>query len=249
MNSASRRSPCFARQSATWLVSLPLWIIDKLGHVFLEFLMKFSGKAKFQGPPDSSRHHLTALAESDSMMMFAPLIDSLLREILIARRIANISAELISILGIGLEKRAMKRWSAPLKTPPTAAWLKRLSNDASTFHLTHPMGGGPHDFGEITECSGFFDLRMPIGCHWRQHGFRTISSAEKGNGSFQPLIHHPNRRRIRSEFQIEKMIYRQILEHFFPSRLTKWLWRKWHSTLFQRIGHVFFGVSIEKKLL
>lgn len=155
MNSASRLSPCFARQSATWLVSLPLWIIDRLSHDLLAFLMKFNGKAKFQGPPESSRHHLTALAESDSMMMLDPLIESLLMEILIARRIAKISAELISIFGIGLEKRAIKRWSGPLSTPPTAAWLKRTSNEASTFHLTHPGGEAPMILPRLQIASDF----------------------------------------------------------------------------------------------
>lgn len=109
---------------------------------FLAFRIKFRGNFKFHGPPHSSLHHLTAFNESDSMIICRCLILSLDEVIFIARTIAKISAELISIFGIGLESRAMNTPDSDRRTPPAAAWDRLGSYDASTFHFRMFFGGG-----------------------------------------------------------------------------------------------------------
>lgn len=99
---------------------------------------------------------------------------------------------------MGLEKSAIKCSLSSLRTPPTTTWLRRLSNEASTFHLIHSSGGAAH---ETVKDSSINDLRGGFrggGFHCRQHGLLAISSAENGDWSFQPLINQPRRKRINS---------------------------------------------------
>lgn len=55
--------------------------------------MKFRGRISFMDL-ESSKHHLTIVVESNSIMMLRHLIRSMSIEILIARRIVNILADL-----------------------------------------------------------------------------------------------------------------------------------------------------------
>lgn len=99
------------------------------------FLMKFRWKDKFQGPPSFEVHHLTALSESDSTMIFFISIRwELAAVIWKARNVAFTSALFISIGGIGVEKRQIKSPLEFLKTPPIAERFRRGLKEASTFH-------------------------------------------------------------------------------------------------------------------
>lgn len=99
----------------------PLWVIEMFIHDLLTFLMKLRLKFKFHGPTLCSLHHLTTFIESDSIMIFWCLTLSLCIEIFKARKMANTSAEFISIHGMGLEKIHVKHPLSSLSTPPTAA--------------------------------------------------------------------------------------------------------------------------------
>lgn len=59
-----------------------------------------------------------------------------------ALHIARTSAPLISVGGIGDEKRHWKLPSWFRKTPPTAKRDSDGMNEASTFHFKHSMRGG-----------------------------------------------------------------------------------------------------------
>lgn len=189
-------SPCLARESATMLAPLPLWLISRLSHLLRAFRMKFSWKFRFHGPPTSSLHHLTALTESDSMMMECFLMLSLLIEIWIARYMASISAQFISIGGIGLDNMHLKlpRWSR--RTSPIADDSLAVFTDASTFHFCWFLDGGSQDKGWANP----YTLPTPWcwSFHERHVGFLMISSLEYGKGSPQPFIHQLNRRSTRS---------------------------------------------------
>lgn len=175
MNSSLLVSPCLAKESATPFVLLPLWIIERESHCFLAFLMKFSMKLRFHGPPWSRLHHWTALRESETIVMVWLLILSELREILVALNIANTYAEFISRSGMGEENRQMKLPKVFRRTPPTAAWSRWCLKDASTFHMRVSLRGGDHTCGV-----GWWIIRLgrPILFQLRQMGLRSTSFGE-----------------------------------------------------------------------
>lgn len=135
-------------------------------------------KLRFHGPPSLFLHHLTALAESGSIKsLVKELIRSQLLDILIARCIAKISALLISIGGIGEEKRQMKAPLLSRSTPLMAALKRVLLAEASTFHLRTFEGGG--DQFLTSEASAREGARLrQLDFHGRQDGFCNISFEE-----------------------------------------------------------------------
>lgn len=168
--------PCFARASTTVFDSLHLWIMRACSLEWRELRMKFNIKLRFQGPPWFELHHFTVLTESDSKMSEWELINGLDREILTARKMAKISAELISIGGIGHGKTHKNiPWSF-LKTPPIALWWRIGSREASMFHL-YPKDGEGLQF-QLGFMRGMTLPSCGFDTHLRHSGFRTISSEE-----------------------------------------------------------------------
>lgn len=100
-------------------------------------------KFKFQGPPFDSEHHLTALHESDSIMILWERNLSQLRVIWTAQWIARTSVEFISIGGIGHEKIHRKLPLELRRTPPIADRSIDRLWEASIFHFRMEEGGGP----------------------------------------------------------------------------------------------------------
>lgn len=196
MNSERRWSPCLARESATKFALRLLWQISMFRFFILAFLIKFRWKVKFQGPPHSLLHHRTAFVESDSRMNMQFWTLWFDNEILIARWIARTSALLISMNGIGEEKRHIKFPEWFLSTPPIAEHDSSSFTDASTFHLIKFVTGGLHEIW-------FFWIMRPLiedssFLHNRHWGLWEMSEGEYGKLSPQPEIHHPSLSKIRS---------------------------------------------------
>ena len=105
-------------------------------------VMKLSWKVRFHGPLLSPLHHFTAFTESDSTIIWLLRGLPMDNEIRIALWIASTSAWLISISGIGVEKRHKNfpNWSR--RTPPMADFASFAFRDASTFHLREEKLGG-----------------------------------------------------------------------------------------------------------
>lgn len=165
-------SPCLARQSATALDSRVLWIMEMPAPVEIWDRMKLRMKCTFHGPPEASLHHLTAFAESDSIIKWRSLVRLEPIEIFMARWIAKISARLISIVGMGEENKHLKWPSLSLRTPPIADFCHCGWKDASTFHLRAQGEGGDHSLmGE-----GFGGSDSEALWHHRRHeGFLKMS--------------------------------------------------------------------------
>lgn len=106
--------------------------------------MKCKMKLRFQGPEHSPLHHLTAFAESDSTITDENWSWEEACKIFNALWIVKTSAWLISIWGIGIEKRHMNFLSFPQSTPPIADFWDKGFNDASTFHFKELAGDGIH---------------------------------------------------------------------------------------------------------
>lgn len=150
--------------------------------------MKFSWKFMFQGPPQSSLQHLTALWELDSIKIGWFFIFSILSEICMARYMARISAQLISMGGIGEENIHLNFPSLLRRIPPMVDPDWDAITDASTIHFRWLIGGGSQC---CMHTCGFMKFIAPVDSfHIKHDWFFNISSNEYGKGSFHPLIHH-----------------------------------------------------------
>lgn len=150
----------------------------------------------FQGPPLSLLHHRIAFDESVSRIMLHLFVALDAKEMDIARWMTKNFAQLISMNGIEDENKHMKFPWWFRSTPPMAEHNYEMFTDASIFHLTWSISSGIHNSWG-TEIEATFkgeDLQL----YSKQDGFRWISIREYEKLSHQPVIHHPNLRRMRS---------------------------------------------------
>lgn len=132
--------------------------------------------------------YCTAFKESDSSVIMQCFVTSLDKEILIAWWIANISAQSISMKGIGEENIHTKFPTWFRRMPPIADDDEWRFTEASTFHLRLFTSGGVHSQGDGIAIGKLDTEEKPR--HIKHVGFLWMSIGEYGKSSDQPLIHH-----------------------------------------------------------